>query len=108
MSRDELMDAIIEKVHIIANATSMRELDIAHVGLREDIEKFSIAHRRRLNFERPVPELKKCGNCNVLPTVVRTSKTITYECPECHLKITSYSVLGKAEAVSAWNRMNIV
>ena len=99
MSRDELMDAIIEKVHIIANATSMRELDI---------EKFSIAHRRRLNFEGPVPELKKCGNCNVLPTVVRTSKTITYECPKCHLKITSYSVLGKAEAVSAWNRMNIV
>ena len=51
MSRDELYESICKKLEIIRTTDSMRELDMAHVTLREELEKFALAHRRRLNFE---------------------------------------------------------
>ena len=53
MSRDELLKDIFERLDIIRTTDSMNELDIAHIGLRENVERFALAHRRRLNFEYP-------------------------------------------------------
>jgi hypothetical protein len=51
MSRDELYEDICKKLEIIRTTESMKELDIAHVTIRDRIEQFALAHRRRLNFE---------------------------------------------------------
>lgn len=51
MSRDELYESICKKLEIIRTTDSMKELDIAHITLRNDFERFALAHRRRLNFE---------------------------------------------------------
>ena len=62
MSRDELYEDICKKLEIIRTTESMKELDIAHIGLRDQVERFALAHRRRLNFEtehKGYPERKK-------------------------------------------------
>ena len=53
MSRDELLNDIFERLDIIRTTDSMKELDIAHIGLRENVERFALAHRRRWNCEYP-------------------------------------------------------
>lgn len=51
MSRDELYNEILEKMEIIKTTDSMRDLDIAHNILRNDVEKFALSHRMRINKE---------------------------------------------------------
>ena len=51
MSRDELYKNNCKKLDIIKTTESMKELDIAHIALRDQVERFALAHRRRLDFE---------------------------------------------------------
>ena len=51
MSRDELYLDICKKLDVIRTTESMKELDMAHISIRDEIEKLALAHRRRLNVE---------------------------------------------------------
>ena len=51
MSRDALYEDICQKLLTIQTTESMVELDKAHIGLRDQVERFALAHRRRLDYE---------------------------------------------------------
>lgn len=105
MSGEELINFITKKVHVIETTNSMQDLNSSIEEIIDRLDRFSGFHRRRIYFGDEIPELRKCGHCNVMPLVKRTAFLITYECPICHSEASSSKDSGERAAVTNWNDM---
>lgn len=105
MSGEELLNFITEKVHVIETTNSMQDLNSSIEEIIERLDRFTGFHRRKIYFGEEIPEVRKCGHCNVMPVVERRSNNIIYECPICHSKASSSNNSSERSAVANWNDM---